>query len=101
MGNSATSKVIGEETIRFDLMIDALLLFKVCVMFPNQGTISSLLKYGEGFSFCSVGDLMKVFKDAYAKFQAEHVGDDYMLRNLDVIVGGLQLSSASRSVVVE
>jgi len=42
--NSATSKVIGEGTIQFGLMIDTSLLFKVFVMFSNQGTISSLLE---------------------------------------------------------
>ena len=35
------------------------------------------------------------------KFQAERVSDVYMLRNSEVTVGGLQLSSASRSEVVE
>ena len=44
MGNSATSKVIGEGTIQFGLMMDESLLFKAFVMFPNQGTISSLLE---------------------------------------------------------
>ena len=44
---------------------------------------------------------MKVFKDVHMKFQAECVSDIYMLRNLKVIVGGLQLYSASRAEVVE
>jgi len=35
------------------------------------------------------------------KFQAECVGNIYMLRNLKVTVGGLQLSSALRLEVVE
>ena len=35
------------------------------------------------------------------KFQAERVGNVYMLRHLKVTVGVLQLSSASRSEVVE
>ena len=35
------------------------------------------------------------------KFQAERVGDVYMLRNLKVIVGGLQLSSALKTKVEE
>ena len=34
------------------------------------------------------------------KFQAEHDTDIYMLRNSEVRVGGLQLSSASRSEAV-
>ena len=35
--------------------------------------------HGEGFNFSSEDDLMEVFKDALVKFQAEHVGDIYML----------------------
>ena len=34
-------------------------------------------------------------------FQAECVGNVYILRNFEVIVGGLQLSSASKAVIVE
>ena len=34
-------------------------------------------------------------------FQAERVGNVYMLRNLEVTVGELQLSSTSKVVVVE
>ena len=44
---------------------------------------------------------MEVFKDAHVKFQVECVDDVYMLRNSEVIAGRLQLSSASRSEVVE
>jgi len=44
---------------------------------------------------------MEVFKDAYVKFQAERVGNAYISRNLDITVGGLQLSSVSRSKVME
>ena len=43
---------------------------------------------------------MKVFKEAHVKFQAECVGDVYMLRNSDVTIGGLQLSSAEKAAVV-
>jgi len=35
------------------------------------------------------------------KFQAERVRNAYMLQNSEVTVGGLQLSSASRSKIVE
>ena len=35
------------------------------------------------------------------KFQAERVGNVYMLQNLKVIVSGLQLFSASKATVVE
>ena len=55
----------------------------------------------EGFCFSSKGDLMKVFKEAHVMFQAKHVGNVYMFRNSEVTVGGLQLSSASKAVVVE
>ena len=44
IGNSATSKMIGEGQFSFGLIMDASLLFKAFVMFPNQGTISSLLE---------------------------------------------------------
>ena len=57
--------------------------------------------HGEGFNFSSEGDLIKVFKDAHVKFQAERIDNIYMLRNLEVIVSGLRLSSASRLEVVE
>ena len=52
--------------------------------------------HGEGFSFSSESDLIKVFKESHVKFQAERVGDVYMLRNSEVTVGRLQLFSASR-----
>jgi len=71
-------------------------------MFPIQDIISSLLKpYIEGFSFSSKGSLIKVSKEAHVKLQTEHVGKVYMLQNLEVTVGGLQLSSASKAAVVE
>ena len=44
---------------------------------------------------------MEVFKEAHVKFQAERVSNVYMLQNLKVTVGGLQLSSALEAVVVE
>ena len=70
-----------EEQSSFILIMDASLLFKLFVMFPNQDTISSLLKsYMEkGSIFSSEGDLMKVFKEAYVRFQAERIDDIYML----------------------
>jgi len=39
---------------------------------------------------------MKVFKEAHVKFPTEHVDNDYMLQNSEFIVGGLDLSLASR-----
>jgi len=45
MENSATSKVIGEAKIQFRSHDECItLLFKMFVIFPNQGTISSLLE---------------------------------------------------------
>ena len=44
---------------------------------------------------------MEVFKKVNAKFQVEHVGDVYMLRNSEVTVGGLQLLSTSRSEIMK
>ena len=44
---------------------------------------------------------MEVSKETHVMFQAELVGNVYMLRNLDVIVGGLQLSSTSKAAAVE
>ena len=44
---------------------------------------------------------MKISKKAHVMLQAERVGNVYMLRNSEVTVGGLQLSSASKEVVVE
>ena len=44
---------------------------------------------------------MKVSKEAHVKFQAKRVGNVYMLRKSKVTVGGLQLSSASKAVVVK
>jgi len=47
------------------------------------------------------GDLMKISKETHVIFQAEHIGNVYMLQNSKVIVGGLQLSSALKAAVVE
>ena len=44
---------------------------------------------------------MDVFKESHMKFQTERVDNVYMLRNSEVTVGGLQLSSASKVMVVE
>ena len=44
---------------------------------------------------------MKIFKEAHVMFQVEHVGNMYMLRNSEVTFGGLQLSSASKAMIVE
>jgi len=44
---------------------------------------------------------MEVFKEVHVMFQAERVGNVYMLQNSKVTVGGLQLSSASEAVIME
>ena len=44
---------------------------------------------------------MEVSKEAHVIFQAERVSNVYMLRNSEVTVGELQLSSALKAVVVE
>ena len=85
MKNSATSKLIGERTIQF---------------YSHDGCITTLQsvhhvlesKYNliswRGINFISEGDLVKVFKDANVKFQAERVRNIYMLRNSDVTASG-------------
>jgi len=103
MGNSATSKVIGEGTIQFHSHDGCITTLQgVCHVPESRCNLISLeTLHGEEFSLSSEGDPMKVSKEAHMKFQAEHIDDVYMLRNSDVTVGELQLSSASRSVVVE
>jgi len=44
---------------------------------------------------------MEVLKEAHVKFQADRVDNVCMLRNLEVTVSGLQLSSVSKVTVVE
>ena len=44
---------------------------------------------------------MKVSKKAHEKFQSECVGNMHMVRNSEVIVGGLQLSLVSKAAIVE
>jgi len=59
-----------KEQSSFSLMIDASLLFKAFIIFPNQGTISSLLEPYKGKGSVSVrkSDLMKVFKEVHVMF---------------------------------
>jgi len=91
-----------KEQSSFGLMMDASLLFKVFVIFPNQGTTSSLLESYKGKGSVSVLSCSyEIFKEGHVKFQAERVGNAYMLQNLKVMVGGLQLSSASEAAVEE
>ena len=44
---------------------------------------------------------MKVSKEVHVKFEAKRIDNVYMLRNSEVIVGRLQLSSALKMAVVK
>ena len=103
MGNSASSKVIGEGTVQFRAYDGCITTLQGMCHIPDLGYnfISLGVLQSEGFSFNSEGDLMKVSKEAHVKFQAEHVDNVYVLQNSKVTGGGLQLSSASTAVVVE
>ena len=59
-------------------------------------SISLRALHREGFYFSLKGDLIEVSKEAHVMFQAESISNVYMLRNSEVTVGGLQLSSASK-----
>jgi len=103
MRNSATSKVIGERTIQFrshDGYITTLQGFRH-VPESRYNLIFLGALHREGFCFSSKGDLMKVFKEAHVMFLAKRVSNVCMLRNSEVTVGGLRLSSASKVVVVK
>ena len=103
MGNSTTNKVIGEGTIQFWSHDGCITIFQgVRHVFITRYKLVSLgALHREQFCFSSKGDLIKVFKEAHVMFQAERVGNVYMLWNSEVTFGGLQLSSASKAMVVE
>ena len=101
MGNSATSKVIGKGTIKFRSHDECIITSVHHVPESRYNLISLGALHREKFSFSSKGDLMKVFKEAHVMFQVKRVGNMYMLQNLKVTVGGLQLSSVSKPTVVE
>ena len=87
MGNSTMSKVMAKEQSSFGLMMDASLLFKAFVMFPNQGTILSVLEPCKGKGSVSVQKVILCkFPKIHVIFQAERVGNVYMLRNSEVTV---------------
>ena len=81
MGNSATSKVIGKRTIQFWSRNGCITTLQSIyyVLKLRYNLISLGVLQGEGFSFSSEVDLMKVFKEAHVKFQAERAGNVYML----------------------
>jgi len=80
MKNSATSKVIDEGKIQFrshDGCITTQGLRYVLDSMYNLISLGAL--QGEWFSFSSEGNLMKISREAHVKFQAERVGNVYML----------------------
>jgi len=81
MENSTTSKVIGERTIQFQSHDRCITTLQgVCYVPESKYNLIFLgTLYGEGFNCSSEGDLMKVSKDAHVKFQADCVGNVYML----------------------
>ena len=91
MGNSATSKLIGERTIQFRSHDGCITTLQEVRHVPKSryNIISLGALQGEGFYFSSKGDLIEVFKEAHVMFQAKYIGNVYMLRNLEVTVGGL------------
>jgi len=81
MGNSATSKVIGEETIQFHSHDGCITTLQGVRHVPESryNLISLIALHGKGFNFSTEGDLMEVFKDTRVKFQAKRVGNVYIL----------------------
>ena len=86
MGNSAIRKMIGEGTIQFRSHDGCISTLQSVHHIPKlrYNPISLGALQGEGFYFSSKGDLMEVFKEAHVMFQAEHVGNVYMLQNSKV-----------------
>ena len=95
--------MIGEGTIQFRFYDGYITTLQGIRHVPeSRYTLISLgALHREEFCFSSKGDLIEVSKDAHVMFQAERVGNVYMLQNSKVTVGGLQLSSASKVVIVE
>jgi len=81
MGNSTTSKVIGEEIIQFRSHDGCITTLQGVRHVPDSSynLISLGALQGEGFSFSSGDDLMKVSKEIRVKLQAVRVGNVYML----------------------
>jgi len=103
MGNSATSKMIGEGTIQFRSHYGCITTLQgICHILESRYNLISLgALQGEGFCFSSKDNLMEVSKEAHVMFQAERVGNVYMLWNSEATVGKLQLFSASNAEVVK
>ena len=75
MGISATSKVIGEETIQFHACDVCITTLQGVRHVPDSryNLISPEALHREGFNFSSEGDLMEVSKETHLKFKAERV----------------------------
>ena len=103
MGNSTTSKVIGEGTMQFRSHDGCITTLQGVRYIPELRYNLILLGalHREGFCFSLKGDLMEVFKEPHVKFQTERVDNVYMLQNLEVTAGGLQLSSTSEATIEE
>jgi len=101
MENFATSNVIGEGTIQFRSHDGCITTLQGArhVSESRYNLISLGALHREGFYFSSKGNLMEVWKKAHVMFQAERVGNVYILWNSEVTVGGLQLFSASKTVM--
>ena len=82
MGNSVTSKVIGEGTIHFRSHDECITTLQGVRHVPESSY--NLLSLGalqrEEFYFRSKCDLMKVFKEVHVMFQAKQVKNVYMLK---------------------
>jgi len=103
IGNSVTSKVIAEGTIQFRSHDGCITSRQGVRYVPDQDTISSFLETYIEKGFVSIRKviLWKFSKETNVMFQADRVSNVYMLRNSEVTVGGLQLSLASKAVIVE
>jgi len=91
MGNSATIKVIGKGTIQFRSHDGCITTLSSVHHVPESryNLISLGALHREGFCFSSKGNLIEVSKKADVMFQAEHVGNVYILRNSEITVNGL------------
>jgi len=74
MRNSATNKVIGEETIQFCSHDGCITTLQgVCHVPARYNLIYLGALQSEWFNFSSESDLMKVSKEAHVKFQGHSV----------------------------
>ena len=87
-GNSATIKVINEGTIQFRSHDGCIITLQGVrhVSELRYSLISLGALHREVFCFSSKGDLMEVFKETHVIFQAERVGNVYILRNSEVTI---------------